>query len=102
MFGIMLVLKGADYMQRIVNILKETEDKEFYIEKIKKIENELLKLNKVDSFTSVKESYDLLNQIKNIVDNKELNMDTYFDIVISKIVQYILVYRTGKIDVIYN
>ncbi len=84
------------------NILKETEDKEFYIEKIKKIENELLKLNKVDSFTSVKESYDLLNQIKKIVDNKELNMDTYFDIVISKIVQYILVYRTGKINVIYD
>ena len=84
------------------NILKETEDKEFYIEKIKKIENELLKLNKVDSFTSVKESYDLLNQIKKIVDNKELNMDTYFDIMISKIVQYILIYRTGKINVTYN
>ncbi len=84
------------------NILKETEDKEFYIEKIKKIENELLKLNKVNSFASVKESYDLLNQIKKIVDNKELNMDTYFDIVISKIVQYILVYRTGKINVIYD
>ena len=84
------------------NILKEIEDKEFYIEKIKKIENELLKLNKVDSFTSVKESYDLLNQIKKIVDNKELNMDTYFDIMISKIVQYILIYRTGKINVTYN
>ncbi|MBQ4122602.1 hypothetical protein IJD44_02610, partial [bacterium] len=84
------------------NILKETDDKEFYIEKIKRIENELLKLNKIDSFISEKESYDLLNQIKNIVNNKELNMDTYFDIVTRKIVQNILVYRTGKINVIYD
>ena len=84
------------------NILKETDDKEFYIEKIKRIENELLKLNKIDSFISEKESYDLINQIKNIVNNKELNMDTYFDIVTRKIVQNILVYRTGKINVIYD
>ena len=60
-------------------------------------------MKKLDLYESrLKESYDLLNQIKKIVDNKELNTDTYFDIVISKIVQYILVYRTGKINVIYD
>ena len=84
------------------NILKETDEKEFYIEKIKSIENELLKLKGV--FETVQQS-DIKNTVQpmeDIVNNVKLNTNQYFDDIAKNIIEFIKIKGRDKLVIIYK
>jgi len=83
------------------NILKETDDKEFYIGKIKSFENDISKL---------KESLDVANQYSStkqimpkegLIEVEALNTNQYFDSITNNIIKSIVIDSIQDIKVIY-
>ena len=83
------------------NILREKDDKEFYVDKIKRIENEILVLNnRVDTGKNQNTMKEIVAK-ENFIDVKELNMNLHFDAFIKNIVKCIKVNSGQQIRILY-
>ena len=83
------------------NILRETDDKEFYIGKIKNIECDWMQLNKSFEINLKKSSDNLLNELQEIADKEKLKVDTCFATIIREIVQMIIIDSKGEKNIIF-
>lgn len=83
------------------NILKETNDKEFYVDKIKNIENEILNLdNRLDIVNKQNTSKKII-VVEDFIAISELNMNNHFETFIKNIVKCIEVNSGQKIRILY-
>ena len=83
------------------NILRETDDKEFYVDKINGIENEVLNLK--DRFDTVNK-YKIAKEIVGIgyfINMRELNINHHFDTFIKSIVKCVIINSEQGIGVVY-
>lgn len=83
------------------NILKETDNKEFYVDKIKSIENEILNLKDrfyaVNKYNTTKD----IAAIEDFIDMSELNLNHYFDDFIKNIVKSVKINSGQEIRIVY-
>ena len=83
------------------NILKETNDKELYVDKIKSIENYILILNDRLDTGNKKNTTKEIEKIEDFIETKELNMNHLFESFIKNIVKCIEVNSGQKIRILY-
>ena len=83
------------------NILKETDDKEFYGEKIKKLEMELQSLNEKLLSIPKKNCDSLMQQIEKNIDDTELNMNDYFNTIVRNVVGSIVIVSKDEVKIKY-
>ena len=83
------------------NILKKTEDKEFYVDKIRNIESEILNLNKRLDTDKKQNTMKEIETIEDFVYMKELNMNYHFEPFIKNIVKCIEVNSGQEIKILY-
>lgn len=83
------------------NILKETEDKEFYVNKIKSIENEILILSDRLDTGNKQNTTKEIEKIEDFIDENELNMNHHFEPFIKNIVKCIEVNYCQEIRIVY-
>ena len=83
------------------NILKETEDKEFYVDKIKDIENEILNLNNRLDIVNKQNTSKKIIEVEDFIAISELNMNNYFGSFIKNIVKCIEVNSGQEIRILY-
>lgn len=88
-------------IQTLRNILRETDDKNFYVNKIESIENEILNLNnrydKVNRYKALKESM----EIEHFIDVRKLTVEHHFDAIIKSIVKCVIINSDQEIRVVY-
>ena len=82
-------------------ILKETDDKDFYVEKICKLENELLELNTRLECVRDKQSGGVMYQIEQLVDDTDLNINEYFNTLVRHCIENITVLTDNRIKIKY-
>ena len=80
------------------NILRETEDKEFYLEKIKFLEKKAVELHEILETKSDVESKSLANQEKESVNISDVNMTLYLDELVRNIIKHVII-NNAKIKV---
>ena len=88
-------------IKTLTSILKETEDKEFYIGKIKKLEKELSVLNEKLQSVSERKSSNMMCQIEQFIDDTELNMNDYFNTLVRHIIKSVVTVSEHKIKIKY-
>lgn len=83
------------------SILRETDNKEFYADKIKGIENEVLNLkDRYDTVNKYKIAKEIV-AIEDFIDMRELNINHYFDVLIKNIVKCAIINSDQGIRVVY-
>ena len=83
------------------SILKETEDKEFYVDKIKNIENEILNLNNRLDIVNKQNTSKKIIEVEDFIAISELNMNNHFGTFIKNIVKCIEINLGQKIRILY-
>ena len=85
----------------MTSILRETEDKEFYADKIKKLEEELSVLNEKLQFISGRKPDNMMCQIEQFINDTELNMNDYFNTLVRNLIESVVVISERGIKINY-
>ncbi len=94
------IRKYEKELNMLRNILKETEDKEFYIEKIHTVEFQIQELN--NKLENVASSYNtIMKQIEEIIDSTDLNMSEYFNQLVRTLIESITIISEDTIKIKY-
>ena len=83
------------------SILRETEDKQFYADKIKKLEEELSVLNEKLQSISGRKPDNMMCQIEQFIDDMELNMNDYFNTLVRHLIESVVIASERKIKIKY-
>lgn len=83
------------------NILKETDDKEFYAGKIKSFENDISKLKKRLDVANQYNSTKQIMQKEGLIEVGELNTNQYFDSITNNIIKSIVINSVNDIKIVY-
>ncbi len=82
------------------NILKGSEDKEFYVNKIRNIELQIKELNKKLE-NAVEPDVAIMKRINKFIDDTGLNMNEYFNQMVRMVIDTVTVVRQEKIKIKY-
>ena len=82
-------------------ILSETEDKKFYINKIKKLEDELSQLNEKLQSIPARKSDNTMYQIERFIDDTQLNMNEYFNQIVRTVIECVTIIKCDRIKIKY-
>ena len=82
------------------NILKEIEDKEFYIKKLKSIDGEVLRLKERLATVNEYNVKNLIQPIQQIIVEENLDMSQYFNAIIS-IINNVLIISEKELVIVY-
>ena len=83
------------------NILKETDDKEFYLEKIQLLEGEKLRLEQKYATVHHYNTNGLVQKIYNKFEKQDLNINEYFDAIAKNIIKFITIEVGHDIKISY-
>ena len=84
-------------MQVLNQIMNEADDNQVYLDKTKECEDEFTRLNsKLIGCTKSE-----MNELEDFINNNEVNMFNYFDVVVRNTVESVLVMSENKIRITY-
>ena len=88
-------------IKTLTSILRETEDKEFYVEKIRKLEEELSVLSEKLQSIPERKPDNMMCQIEQFIDGIELNMNDYFNTLVRNLIESAVVISEHEIKIKY-
>ena len=83
------------------NILKETEDREFYVNKIHAVESQITEVNEKLKY-AVSPDDAMMKYIEKIIDSTDLNMNEYFDKMVRKVIESVTIISLNKAIIKYE
>ncbi len=94
------ILKYEKELSLLGNIIKESENKEFYANKIRTIESQVDRLNnKLKKAVSTDNA--IINQIEEFIDNTDLNINEYFNQMVKSVIDSVTVVTQEKVKIKY-
>lgn len=88
-------------IKTLTSILRETEDKQFYVNKIKKLKEELSALNEKLQSIPKRKSDNTMYQIEQFIDDTELNMNDYFNTLVKHLIESVVIVSECEINIKY-
>ena len=88
-------------IKTLTSILRETEDKEFYVEKIRKLEEELSVLSEKLQSIPERKPDNMMCQIEQFIDGIELNMNDYFNTLVRNLIESAVIVSQYEIKIKY-
>lgn len=83
------------------NILKETDDKEFYVDKVKSFENEISKLKeRLDTANQYKSTKQIMPR-EGLIEGDALHTNQYIDSITNNIIKSIVINSVNDIKIVY-
>lgn len=82
------------------NILKETEDREFYVGKIHTVEAQITELNEKLKY-AVWPDDAIMKHIEEIIDSTDLNMNEYFNQIVRMVIECVTIINENRIKIKY-
>lgn len=94
------ILKYEKELSLLGNIIKESENKEFYANKIRTIESQVDRLNnKLKKAVSTDNA--IINQIEEFIDDTDLNINEYFNQMVKSVIVSVTVVTQEKVKIKY-
>ncbi len=94
------IVKYEKELKLLGNIIKESEDKDFYANKIRTIESQLDRLNN-ELENAVSTDNAIINQIEKFIDNMELNINEYFNQMVRLVIDSVTIVNQEKVKIKY-
>ena len=82
------------------NILKETEDREFYVSKMHTVESQITELNEKLKY-AVSADDAIMKHIEEIIDSTDLNMNEYFNQIVRAVIECVIIIKEDRIKIKY-
>ena len=94
------IRKHEKELNMLRNILKETEDREFYVGKMNTVEAQITALNEKLKY-SVSPDDVMMKHIEEIIDSTDLNMNEYFNQIVRAVIESVTIITEDRIKIKY-
>jgi len=94
------IRKHEKELTMLRNILKETEDREFYVGKIHTVEAQITELNEKLKY-AVWPDGAIMKHIEEIIDSTDLNMNEYFNQIVRMVIECVTIINENRIKIKY-
>lgn len=82
------------------NVLKGTEDRKFYVSKIRTVESQITELNEKLKYAGSPDDA-IMRHIEEIIDSTDLNMNEYFNQIVRIVIECVTIINENRIKIKY-
>lgn len=94
------IRKHEKELNMLRNILKETEDREFYVSKMCIVESQITELNEKLKYAGSPDDV-MMKHIEEIIDSTDLNMNEYFNQIVRTVIECVIIINEARIKIKY-
>lgn len=94
------IRKHEKELNMLRNIIKGTDDIEFYVDKMHTVESRITELNEKLKYAVSPEDA-MMKHIEEIIDSTDLNMNEYFNQIVRTVIESVTIIRKDKIKIKY-
>ena len=95
-----MIKKHEKELNMLRNIIKGTDDREFYVGKMYTVESRITELNEKLKY-AVSPDDVMMKHIEEIIDGTDLNMNEYFNQIVRTVIECVIIIREDKIKIKY-